>query len=169
MVINVDYQSSASAVIVSALSHSALRVVRTVIGNPVLMLDQLDARYDSRSTATKISKISELVSVKYKNIKSDISKHIVRKASLFEQHKSMEAIMDDSIQVGILIASIEVVELAPVAAEIKTLAEADVTLKVVPERLIEEWRGISKLVDKKMLETHVHFAKREVTKPLVAG
>lgn len=138
-----DHKKTASGIIVAALSDPALRVVRSVIGNPVDMLEKLDARYDSRSTATKISKISELVSVRYTNVKHDITKHIDRMAALQEQLKSMEAIMDDAVQVGILIASIDVLELTPVTAAIKTLAEKDITWETVTERLIEEWRGLT--------------------------
>lgn len=53
----------ASNIIVSTLSDQALRVVRAVVGKPVMMLAELDQRYDPKSTATRISKMSELASM----------------------------------------------------------------------------------------------------------
>lgn len=156
-VVSDQHKTTASGIIVSALSDPALRVVRSVIGDPVGMM-KMDARFDSWPTPTKISKISELVSVRYKDVKSDIAKHIDRMAALFEQLKSMEATMDEAIQVGILIASIEVPELAPVTAAIKNLAEADIKWETVSERLIEEWRGLS-IVHKE----HAKVAKNQYT------
>lgn len=43
-----------SNIIVSAFSDAPLRVVRNVIGEPVEMMEKLDVRYDSKSTASKI-------------------------------------------------------------------------------------------------------------------
>lgn len=50
-----EKKEEASNIIVSAMSGQALRVVRPVIGNAEEMLEKLDDRYDSKSTASKIS------------------------------------------------------------------------------------------------------------------
>lgn len=91
------------------------------------MLENLDSRYDSKSTASKITKMSELVSVRFPSSKADIAKHIDGMAALLEQLRCMEAKMDDSLEVGILIASIDVPDLKPVVAAIKTLADSVAT------------------------------------------
>lgn len=75
-------------------------------------MEKLDARFDSWSAATNILKIIEVVSTRYCNVKDDITKHIDRMAELLQQLKSMKEIMDDAVQVGILIASINVPEFA---------------------------------------------------------
>lgn len=62
-------------------------------------------------------------------------------AVILEQLEGMYASMDESLSVGILITSIEKVELAPVVAAIKTLADTYVKWETVTERLTEEWRG----------------------------
>ena len=85
-----SHKSTASGIIVSALSDSALRVVRSVIGDPAEMMRKLDARFESRPTATNITKITEFESARFVNIKSDITKHIDRMASILEQLKAMD-------------------------------------------------------------------------------
>ena len=71
-----DQKEQASNIIISALGDHALRVVRTVIDDPYQMMKKLDARYDSKSTATRISKIVELMSTKFTSVDDDIGKNI---------------------------------------------------------------------------------------------
>lgn len=137
-----DQKEQASNIIVSALGDHALRVVRSVIGLPHVMLQKLDARYDSKSTATRISKMAELVCVKFTNAREDISKHVDRLAGLLEQLRSMNTPLPDSLAIGILVASIEVSELTPVTAAIKTLADKDLNWEEVSSRLIEECKAL---------------------------
>lgn len=120
-------QKDASSIIVSSLNDAALRVVRSVIGKPVAMIEKLDNRFNSHTTASKISKMSELVSMHYCKVPSDMTMQIDKMAALLEQLRSMKATIDDSMAIGILLASIEVQELAPVVAAIKTLSENNVT------------------------------------------
>lgn len=133
----------ASNIVVSTLSDQALRVVRSVIGKPAEMLSKLDSRYDSKSTASKIAKVSEIVSTRYCSLNEDMSVHVDRMAGLLEQLKSRGMTIDDSLAIGILVASIDVPELMPVTASIKTLAEADVKWEEVANRLIEDSKSIS--------------------------
>ena len=135
-----------SGIIVAALGDSALRLVKSVRGKPTEMLEKLDARFDSKTTASKITKMVDLVSIRYTNPRSDITKHIDRMGSIVEQLQAMQASMDESLKVGILIASIEVPEMRAVVAAIKTLADQDVKWDTVAERLIEEWRGLKKTI-----------------------
>lgn len=58
----------------------------------------------------------------------------------------MDAKMDDSLAVGILISSIDLPELKPVVAAIKTLSDNDATWETISERLIDECRGFGKTV-----------------------
>lgn len=58
-----ERKQQAGNIIVNALSDPALRVVRSVIGIHQKMLVKLDPRYNSKSTASKTSRISDLVSV----------------------------------------------------------------------------------------------------------
>lgn len=138
-----EHLRQASNIIVSTLSDQALRVVRSVIGKPEQMLAKLDSRYDSKSTASKIAKVSELVSTRYSSLREDMSVHVDRMAGLIEQLKSMGMTLDESLSIGILVASIEVQELMPVTASIKTLSESDVKWEEVSNRLIEDSNSIS--------------------------
>lgn len=85
------------------------------------MLLKLSACYDLKSTASKITKMSELVTVWYKNLKDDFAKPIDGMAALLELFRSMKAKMDDSLAVGILVASITATDIKPIVAAIKSL------------------------------------------------
>ena len=137
-------QKQVSGIIFEALGYSAFHVVRTLQGRPVEMLEKLDGRYDSRTTASKISKMIELVSLRFTNPRSDIKNQTDRMAAVLQQVAAMKDSMDEGIQVGMLFASIDVVEMRPVIAALKKLADADVKWDSVANSLIEEWRAIKK-------------------------
>lgn len=103
-----DHENTANGIMVPTLRDSALGVLSSLIGEQVGMLENLDARFDSQWAATKISKVSELFSVQYASVKQDIAKHINCMATLIEQLNSLNAIMDDALQMGIIIAYIDV-------------------------------------------------------------
>ena len=132
----------ASNIIVSALGDHALRVVRTVIGKPKEMMEKLYARYDSKTIASRISKMSELVSIRYNSLREDIDKHIDKLAGIIEQLRSMGSTFDDALAIGILVASISVPELMPATAAIKTLADRDIKWEDISSRLIEEVKNL---------------------------
>ena len=64
----VTNQKKASNMIVAALSDKALWVVRFCIGQPYEMLIRLDERYDSKSAATRVAKMTKLINLRYDNI-----------------------------------------------------------------------------------------------------
>ena len=136
----------AVAIIVTALGDKALRVVRTVSKDPSKMIDKLNERYNSKTTAAKISKMAELVSLHYKDRNEDISSHIDKMAGLIETIKGMNLPIDDTMAIGILVASIKVNKLAPVVAAIKTIPEADMKWDTVSARLIEDWKDLPKTI-----------------------
>lgn len=140
-----ERRDKASAIIVAALGDKALRVVRHVIEDPAQMMTKLDERYNSKTLAAKISKMSELVSVHYTDRSKDISTHIDRLDGLVSQIKGMQIPLDDTMAIGILIASIKVTRLAPVVAAIKTIPDKDITWDAVAARLIEDWKDLPKL------------------------
>lgn len=117
----------ASKIMISSLTDKPQRVVRSIVGSRFQMMQKLDQRYDFRTTASRISKMSELMSLRYTSISDDLTAHINNIAALVEQLKSMDIVIQDVMSVGILLASIEVPELFPVTAAIKTLAEEDVS------------------------------------------
>lgn len=133
----------ASNIIVNTLSDQALRVVRGVIGNPSDMMEKLDSRYDSKTTASRIAKMSELVGTRFTNLNADMSAHVDKMAGLIEQLRSMGTTFDDSLAIGMLVASIEVSELFAVTASIKTLSADSVNWEQVSNRLIEETKTIT--------------------------
>ena len=137
-----DRRKKAKAIIVTALGVSALRVVRGVTDNPLLMLTKLDERYNSKSIAAQISKMAELVSLHYTDRNDDISTHIDRMAALVEKLKGMSLDISDTMAIGILVASIKVSKLAPVVAAIKTIPSADMKWDTVATRLIEDWKDL---------------------------
>ena len=141
---NEQHRQKASAIIVTALGDRPLRVVRNVIGDPAQMMTKLDERYNSKSIAAKISKMAELVSAHYTDRQEDISAHIDRMAGLVDQIKGMNLPIDETMSIGILIASIKVSKLAPVVAAIKTIPDKDMKWDNVATRLIEDWKDLPK-------------------------
>ena len=81
----------------------------------------------------------ELLTLRFTNPRSEIMKQIDSMTAVFQQLAAMKASMDARLQVGMTIASIDVVEMRPVVAALKTLADADVKGDSVADRLIEEW------------------------------
>lgn len=150
-------QKQASNIIISALNDAPLRVVRDVIGDPCAMLKKLDKRYDAKTTASKITKITDLVGTRFSNSSHSIAKHIDKMAALIAQLKAMKTTIDEPLAVGLLVASIDVPSMKPVVSAIKTLAESDLTWESVAERLIEEHRGVSKTES----TDRAHVAKQE--------
>ena len=63
----------------------------------------------------------ELVSLRYTNPRKEIAKNIDHMAALIEQFLSMQASMETFLQVGILIAYIDVAEMRPVISAINTI------------------------------------------------
>ena len=54
-----------SGIIITALEDHVIRVVKSVKGMPVEMLEKLNSGYESKTVASKISNIMELVSLRY--------------------------------------------------------------------------------------------------------
>lgn len=80
--------------------------------------------------------MSELESLRYSNLRSDISKHIDKMAALVELLRAMDTTLDETLVIGILVASIDVTQLQPVTAAIKTLSEDKLSWEDVSGRLI---------------------------------
>ena len=139
-----EHTRKAVAVIVTALGDTPLDVVQDVSDNPAKMLAKLDERYNSKTMSAKISKMAEFVSMHYSDRSQDISKHIDAMASVARALRSAGVTLDDTMAVGVLIASIKVSRLAPVVAAIKTVAYKDMTWDKVATRPIEEWRYLPK-------------------------
>lgn len=119
------------------------------------MLAKLDDRFNSKSTATQISKMAELVSLHYTDRKGDISTHIDRMAALVEKLKSVGLDMGDTMDIGILVASIKVSKLAPVVAAINTVPPANMKWDTVATRLIEDWKDLAVVKDEASFFAHL--------------
>lgn len=85
------------------------------------MLEKLDDRSYGHSTASKIRKMSELVSVRFYSVNPDMTKHVDKMEAFLEQRRSMKAVIDESQSLMILIALIDTPKFTPVIAEINTL------------------------------------------------
>lgn len=78
-----------SNIIINALCDYALRFVRAVTGNPHRMITKLHKRCVSKSTATLIIETTESVTIKYCEVREDMSKHVNRLAALVKKLKTM--------------------------------------------------------------------------------
>lgn len=100
-----EHQQQASNIIIAVLGDTAVNVIRTGTGSPKDIMGDLNKRYNSKSTTATILKMSELVSMRFANLKDDLSAHIDRMAGLTEQIISMGNELADSLFIGILAAS----------------------------------------------------------------
>lgn len=92
-----------SNTILYALGDHALRVVRSEIDQPHKTLKSLDARYESKSTATRLAKKAELVSVKFLSSRDDIAVHGDRMATILEKIWSINTVLNDALAIRILV------------------------------------------------------------------
>lgn len=70
-----------------------------VIGDPDKVLNKWDARYDSKSTASRISTMSELVSITYPSLRQNIYKYVDFITELAEQLCSIGTKLDISLSI----------------------------------------------------------------------
>lgn len=108
------------------------------------MLEKLDAGYDAKTTASVTGKMTKLVSTKYCNAGSSISKHIDRMSALVEQLHGMKADTERPLAITFLVVSIELDGLRAVTKAIKRKAEKDLTWGFMAERLVGEHRALVK-------------------------
>lgn len=137
----------ASNIIVSTSSHQALRVVRSDITEPLDMLKKLDTHYDSQSTALRISNMSKLGSSKNFSLRDSISTHVDKIAALIKQIRSMGTTFEDTLAVGMLVASIQVAEPAPITAFINTLSDDRITWDADTTQSIKETQSLSNITN----------------------
>lgn len=86
----------ASDIIVSALSKEPFRIVKSHIEKPCSMIKKLNERSDSKYAASRISKMTELISLRYGTFSEDIGGHIDKMAGIFGQlakHRRMYPMM----------------------------------------------------------------------------
>lgn len=133
-----DDRRQASNLIVSTLSDQGFRVVRSVIEEPVKMLAKLDRRYNSRSTESKIGKMSELVSTRSAGVSESVPNHVEKMKGLVKQLRCVGKTLEDTLAIEVLVASVEVAELQPVIAAITTLTESDINWEEFTSRFIEK-------------------------------
>lgn len=102
------------------------------------MLEKLDMRYESKSTFRKISIRVELVFVRYWSVCEYMSQYVDRLSGLVKKFQSISDPLHDTLEIGMLVAAIDVDQLMPVIASIKTLPESSVTWEHVASRGVEE-------------------------------
>lgn len=75
-------QSHASNIIIAALPDTLLRVVIDVIGDPCKILAKLDKQCDSKTSASKLSKIPDLAGTRYTNHPQSLTKQVDKNGAL---------------------------------------------------------------------------------------
>jgi hypothetical protein len=76
-------------------------------------------------------------------------------AGLVENIKGMQLPIDDTMAIGILVASIKVSKLAPVVAAVKTIPSEDIKWDTVASRLIEDWKDLPAVKEEASFVAHV--------------
>lgn len=106
------------------------------------MLRKLDELFDSKYAATRISKMTELITMKYDTIKRNIGTHIDQMAAVLEQLEGMNTPIPQELSIAMLVASIQAPELTAVTAAVKTLSDEVMTWEKVFARLLEEHQAL---------------------------
>lgn len=83
--------------------------------------------------------MSEFVSPK-STLRDGTNKQIDKLAGIIEHLRSTGTTFDDSLAIGFLVASIDLLELDPVTAASKTLSDKSINCEAVRERLTDEAR-----------------------------
>lgn len=102
------------------------------------MLTNLDARYEPKTVSSHISKMSKPVGTRYSFVLDDISAHVDSMAACIEQLRNMRKTLDDTLASSMLVASLDVPELAPVATSIKTWKDDSLPWENIANCFIEE-------------------------------
>lgn len=103
-------------------------------------MEKRNDRYDSKTEATRILEMSELVSLRYtslQNVIAKLAKRIDRMAALIENQRSMERKFDDALAIGILVSASDVSELFPKVAVIKTIIDRNIKWEGISSRLFQ--------------------------------
>lgn len=77
-------QKDAISITASALNDAGLCVVRSVIIIPLTMRERLDDRMNQHTTASRILKTSELMSLNYRRLHADMHKNIEKMIAWLE-------------------------------------------------------------------------------------
>lgn len=129
----------ASAMIISALGDSPLRVVADADGDPARMLMLLDTRYASNRTVSRIAVQTQLYRMRYKG--QDMAKYIDEYTALFSQLEFMgkEVAIPETHKAPMLLASIDPSsDMEPIAAALRTKNADELTWEYVATTLIDE-------------------------------
>lgn len=133
---------NASNLILRSLTKRVLRIVLPCFGNPFKTVGELDERYNSRSTATKITTMSDLVLTNFTSVNEDIGLYIDKIARRIDDLANVETFLPKEVRIMLFLPSIEAPELQAVIAAIKTLADDKADWEVVLSYLLEEYRDI---------------------------
>ena len=135
----------ASAIIISALGNSPLRVVAEADDDPARMLQLLDARYASNRTVSRIAVQTQLFRMRYTG--QDMSRYIDEYTTLFNQLEFMgkDIAIQEAHKAPMLLASIDPSsDLEPTAAALRTKDASDLTWEYVATTLIDEYNARQK-------------------------
>lgn len=85
---------------------------------------KLEKQYDAKTTPSKISKSTDLVGTRSKNVWKPIPTHIGNMSALIGQLKTMITTIDEPLADGLLVIFIAVSDMNRVVSAIKTLPES---------------------------------------------
>lgn len=100
---DMDEMRQAKNIIYGSLSHQALHIVCTVLGNPTQILEKLDRHYDSKTIASNNARMSDVVSIRCSSLRDNKTKHVYPMTSLTDQLLGMKTNLDHSLAFGILL------------------------------------------------------------------
>jgi len=164
---NVEKREKASAIIISALGDTPLRVVMEAEDDPARMMKLLDARYASSRTVSRISVQTQLFRMNYSG--QNMSTYVDQFTSLFSQLERMgkDAAIPESHKAPMLLASIDPnCTLESTAAALRTKEVTELTWDYVATTLIDEYNA--RLVSSNPVNTNSAKSKKKKKKSKIS-
>lgn len=172
-----ETKSKASALIVSALGDTALRVCSSRIGDPLNMLKMLDNRCASSRTATRISVLTTMYTKRFDHNNDSMANYVDVFEALFSQLEKMgdDTNVPESHKAPLLLSSLG--NNSPQESTIAALRTKDVqqlSWEQVTADLIQEWNQKFKTCqkndksDKKQARKRNNFNRFETHKSLAS-
>lgn len=133
-----DGNRKTADIILNGFGVLALLFVRTIIGKLAAMLIKLDSWYETKSAASRIAKLWELFSTRYRSLNEYMLVHVACLDGLVAHLKSMGRTPEDHLAFDISGASIDVTGLLPVIRSAKTFSISNIKWKNVASRPLKQ-------------------------------
>lgn len=116
--------------------------MRSVFEAPPKTMANIDARYDSKSVATRISRMVKLILIKYSTVPEDIARNIDHLGKIMEQYEANGNKLVDWLAINILATLVQNNELATITEATKILAIVNLKREAISTRILVDMNAV---------------------------